>query len=210
MKVYTQDDFIVAIIARAFCDELTPENELNDATLGFFAFVKHQRTDEEKLSLVTAGADLGWNSWEGSFRFISRAEVGLDNPRGDPSMTYPVAEYGQLDPLLQNQSAATGVHVYRSNQIPQLANLVLFGDNPSGEVFYIPADDLMSGGQDGIRRILFNDGGEAKTLLELIRGKNSEQGRDQARRADLRFGSGPDGQVFLLNKRDGIVRLLVR
>ena len=164
----------------------------------------------EELSPVTSGANLGWNTWEGSFRFISRAEVGLADPRGDPTVTYPVAEYGQIDPLLQNQSAATGVHVYRANQIPQLANLLLFGDNPSGEVFYIPADDLMGGGQDGIRRILFNDEGEAKTLLQLIRGKNAEQGRDPARRADLRFGAGPDGQVLLLNKRDGVIRLLVR
>ena len=32
----------------------------------------------EEISLVTAGANLGWNDWEGSFRFISRTEVGLD------------------------------------------------------------------------------------------------------------------------------------
>ena len=28
-------------------------------------------------------------------------------------------------------------------------------------------------------------------------------------RADLRFGDGPNGQVFLLNKHDGTIRLLV-
>ena len=33
----------------------------------------------EELSLVTAGANLGWNDWEGSFGFISRAEVSLTN-----------------------------------------------------------------------------------------------------------------------------------
>ena len=26
----------------------------------------------EEVSLVTAGANLGWNNWEGSFGFISR------------------------------------------------------------------------------------------------------------------------------------------
>ena len=55
----------------------------------------------EEISLVTSGANLGWNTWEGSFRFISRSAVSLNNPRGDEALTYPVAEYGQEDPLLQ-------------------------------------------------------------------------------------------------------------
>ena len=163
----------------------------------------------EKLTLVTAGANLGWNVWEGSFRYVGRSGVSLDNQRGDPTVTYPVAEYAQRDPLLQNQSAAAGLHVYRDDAIPQLANLVLFADQPSGEIFYIQADNLPAGGQDAIRRILLNSGGEAKTLLQVIQEKNAEQGRSPATRADLRFGPGPDDQVFLLNKRDGIVRLLV-
>ncbi len=164
----------------------------------------------EKLTLVTAGANLGWNIWEGSFRFLGgRSGVSLDDQRGDPTVTYPVAEYAQRDPLLQNQSAAAGLHVYRDDAIPQLANLVLWADQPSGEIFYIQADNLPNGGQDAIRRILLNSGGEAKTLLQVIQEKNAEQGRSPASRADLRFGPGPDGQVFLLNKRDGIIRLLV-
>jgi len=163
----------------------------------------------EELSLVTAGANLGWNVWEGSYQFISRQAVGLDKPRSDPKVTYPVAEYGQLDPLLQGSSAATGVVVYRGTAIKQLANLVLWGDNPSGEIFYVNADRLPSGGQDAIRRVLLNHNGAAKTFLEVIKEKNTAQGKAVATRADLRFGSGPDNQVFLLNKRDGIVRLLV-
>jgi hypothetical protein len=85
----------------------------------------------------------------------------------------------------------------------------MFADQPSGEIFYIQADNLPNGGQDAIRRILLNSDGEAKTLLQVIQEKNAEQGRSPASRADLRFGPGPDGQVFLLNKRDGIIRLLV-
>ncbi|MBM2851243.1 MAG: yliI 5 [Anaerolineales bacterium] len=163
----------------------------------------------EELSLVTAGANLGWNKWEGSFGYISRDAVSLANRRGDPAVTYPVVEYGQLDPLLQAQSAVSGVHVYRGNAIPQLANLVLFGDFPSGEIFYIPADKLPSGGQDAVRRILLNDAGESKTLLKVIQEKNVTQGKPPVTRADLRLGAGPNGQVFLLNKHDGTIRLLV-
>ena len=120
-----------------------------------------------------------------------------------------MAEYDQVDPIIQNSSAATGVQVYRSSQIPALANLVLWGDMPSGEIFYFSADRIPDGGQEGIRRILFNDGGQAKTLLQLIQSKNAQQGRNPATRADMRLGSGPDGQVLVLNKYDGVIRLLV-
>jgi hypothetical protein len=164
----------------------------------------------EELSMVPIGGNLGWNKWEGSFGFISRQAVDLNRRRNDPTVTYPVAEYGQRDPLLQTQAAVTGVHVYRTRTIPQLANLLLFGDFPSGEIFYLQADKLPSGGQDGIRRILLTDGGsEAKTFLTVIQEKNARQGKTPATRADLRFGSGPDGQVLLLNKHDGTIRLLV-
>jgi hypothetical protein len=164
----------------------------------------------EELSMAPIGANLGWNKWEGSFGFISRQAIDLNKRRSDPTMTYPVAEYGQRDPLLQTQSAVTGVHVYRSSAIPQLTNLLLFGDFPSGEIFYLQADRLPSGGQDAIRRILLNDGsGEAKTFLKLIQEKNAKQGKTPVTRADLRFGTGPDGQVLLLNKHDGTIRLLV-
>jgi hypothetical protein len=163
----------------------------------------------EEVSIVTAGANLGWNDWEGSFGYISRTEVSLAKPRSDPTVVYPIVEYGQADPLLQSSSAVTMGSVYRRTAIKQLANLLVFGDNPSGEIFYVPADKLPGGGQDAIRRILLNDNGTAKTLLQIIVAANAKQGRQPATRADLRFGTGPDGQVFLLNKRDGIIRVLV-
>ena len=163
----------------------------------------------EEISLVTAGANLGWNDWEGSFRFLSRRAVSLVDRRGEPGLNYPVVEYGQLDPLLQRSSAATGVVVYRDDAIPQLADLLLFGDGPSGEVFYVTADELPDGGQDAMRRVLFRDGGETKTFLQSIQERNAAQGRMPATRADLRFGTGPRGQVFLLNKHDGVIRRLV-
>ena len=162
----------------------------------------------EEVSLVTRGANLGWNDWEGSYRFISRTEVGLDGPRSDPKLTYPLVEYGQVDPLLQQNAAVTMGYVYRRSEIRQLANLVLFGDNPSGEIFYFSADKLPGGGQDPIHRILFDDEGASKTLLQLIQEKNAQQGRTPATRADLRFGEGPGGRIFVLNKRDGVIRVL--
>ena len=162
----------------------------------------------EEISVVTSGANLGWNDWEGSFRFIGRQAVSLEKPRSDPKVIYPIAEWGQTDPLLQPNSAASGLVVYRGTQIPQLANLVIFTDMPSGEIFYVSADKLPGGGQDVIRRILLNSNGASKTMLEVIQEKNKAQGKSPATRSDLRLSLGPDNQVFLLNKGDGTIRVL--
>ncbi len=164
----------------------------------------------EKVSLVTNGANLGWNDWEGSFRYLDRTEVRTDDVRSDPSITYPVVEYGHYEPLVGDRVAVTGGHAYRADEIPQLQGLVLFSDFPSGEIFYFDGDDLPDGGQDGLRRVLLRDGsGESRTFLELVQQKNLEQGRVLAERTDLRFGTGPNDWVFLLNKHDGTIRRLV-
>jgi hypothetical protein len=163
----------------------------------------------EEISIATPGANLGWNDWEGSFAYVSREGVGLASQRSDAKVVFPIVEYGQPDPLLQPQSAVTVGAVYRQTAIKQLENLLVFGDIPSGEAFYINADNLPKGGQGAIRRILFNDNGVAKTLLQIIKDTNVKQGKMPATRADLRFGLGPDGQIFMLNKGDGIIRLLV-
>jgi hypothetical protein len=123
-------------------------------------------------------------------------------------MTYPVAEWDQNDALLQNQSAASGLMIYRGTELPSLANLLIFTDMPSGEIFYVSADRLPPGGQAPIRRILLNANGAAKTALQVIQEKNAAQGKKPATRADLRINEGAGGRVFLLNKGDGTIRVL--
>ena len=163
----------------------------------------------EEVDLITSGGNYGWNVWEGSFKYLGRDGVDRANSRGDSKVTFPIVEYGQLDPLLQPQSSVTMGAVYRQAAIKQLSNLLIFGDIPSGEIFHVNADNLPKGGQEPVHRVLLNDGGTPKTLLELIKASNAKQGKQPATRADLRFGVGQDGQIFLLNKGDGIVRVLV-
>jgi hypothetical protein len=164
----------------------------------------------EELNYVTGGDNLGWNVWEGSYRFVEGG-VSSENPRSDARVTYPIAEYDQTDPVLGPRVAVTGLAVYRESEIPELAGRILWGDLPSGEMFSVPADHLPYGGQSAIRRVLFRGegGGEATTLLALIRERNAAQGRSRAERADLRFYPGNEGRVYLLNKWDGVIRVLV-
>ena len=141
----------------------------------------------EEISPVTIGANLGWNKWEGSYKYVSR-QVDLTGPRSEAGMTWPIAEFDHTDPLF-TRAAITGVYVYRENEIKQLQNLLLFGDNPSGEIFYRQRRQAAAGGQDQIRRIMFDDKGTNKTLLQLIREKNAAQGKTPAARADLRLAA---------------------
>ena len=164
----------------------------------------------EELSVAPAGANLGWNKWEGSFGFISREAVSLTNRRGDSSVTYPVVEYGQLDPLLQTQSAVTGVHVYRHNADPAT------GEPRAVRRFPERRDLLYSGGQAARRVVRTRSAACCSTTAASRRRfcrsfarRTPNRARPQTSRADLRFGAGPDGQVFLLNKHDGTIRLLV-
>jgi glucose/arabinose dehydrogenase len=168
----------------------------------------------EEVTAVSAGANLGWNVWEGSFRFVSRQAVNTDSPRSDPKVIYPIVEWDQFDPVLlpSNSAASVGVIVYRSTAIPQLTGRLLFGDMPSGELFHVSADDLPKGGQDAIRRVLFVTaaGAAPRTFLQIIQDKNRAQGKAPASRADLRFDADTAGRIFLLNKADGTLRVIER
>ncbi len=163
----------------------------------------------EWVSVVTPGANMGWNEWEGSYRFISRSEVSLEAPRSDPGVNYPVVEYGRNDPLMGGRVATTGIHVFRSDYISGLRDRVLFGDFPSGEILHFDADDLPQGGTEGIRRVLLRHDGEVGTFLDLIQERTVALGREPASRTDLRFGAGPGDRFFLLNKHDGMIREVV-
>ena len=224
----------------------------------------------EEISVVSAGGNLGWGAWEGSFRVVrSRGlarrlarvwswgmhfatgadflwdngyDVGTAGMRGDPGVTYPVVEYDRYDPLFWSAGnvavtggrggrrsqepvdaagarlfdiAVTGVVVCRDCNVPQLNGKVLFGDVPTGALMYFPADGaLPGGGPESIRQVLLVEGagagaeGASKTLFELVQEKRVAQGRAYMDRVDLRFGTSASGDVFLITKRDGVIRRL--
>lgn len=179
-----------------------------DARTGYLYVADIGQNIVEEISQVTAGANLGWNRWEASFAHSAR-QIRLENQRGEPGLVYPIVEFDHRDPLLQ-RSAITGVYVYRDTAIPPLTNMLVFGDNPTGEIFVVSADALPNGGQSAIRRVLLNDRGTSKTFLQVIRERNKADGKAEAPRADLRFGVGSGGRMFILNKRDGVIRELTR
>ena len=156
----------------------------------------------EEIDLGVAGGNYGWNQQEGSFPFGGRAD--------DPSFLDPIAEYDHDDPFVlagnNGGRAVTVGSVVRGGGIPGLEGQLLAGDFPSGSVFTVDVSgDLPDGGQDPLTELLFlNEAGETKRLIDLINDEGVE-----TLRADLRFGYGSNGEVFVLNKRDGVIRQLV-
>jgi hypothetical protein len=51
-------------------------------------------------------------------------------------------------------------------------------------------------------------GAAPRTFLDIIQEKNRAQGKQPAMRADLRFDANAAGQIFLLNKADGTLRVI--
>ena len=245
-----------------------PDNFGWDALTGKLYVADIGELATEEISVVSAGSNLGWSAWEGSFRVVrSRGlarrlarvwswgmhfatgadflwdngyDVGTAGVRGDPGVTYPVVEYDRYDPLFWSTGnvpvdggrrseepvdangarlfdiAVTGVVVCRDCNVPQLNGKVLFGDLPTGALMYFPADGAPpGGGPESIRQVLLVEGagadsaeGAGKTLFELVQEKRAAQGRGASDRVDLRFGTSASGDVFLITKRDGVIRRL--
>ncbi len=160
----------------------------------------------EEIDLGVNGGNYGWNEREGSFWF--RGPKTAD-------MIDPVAEYDHTN-LVSNPPTGIGNRaitlgeVARGTGIPGLDGNLLLGDLPTGLIFYLNVDtDPLDGGQDGLAELItLDDNGDPVRLLELINQTRADRGLGSTSRADLRFSLGIDGEVYILNKRDGVVRRL--
>ena len=145
----------------------------------------------ESVNLIKPGHDYGWPIREGSF---------LLNPYGDlkriyslPAndtvykITYPVAEYDH-----DEGKAISGGFEYLGT-IPGLKGKFLFGDIPTGRLFYIDMADMKEGRFATIKEWRVTLNGEIKTLKQLC-------GND---RVDLHFGRDAKGELYMMTKADG-------
>ncbi|MEM8944660.1 MAG: PQQ-dependent sugar dehydrogenase [Planctomycetota bacterium] len=175
----------------------------------------------EEINLGVAGANYGWDTREGTYLTTGNFDVLDDLPGNHPSdtFTYPVAQYDHTNNLVNGSVAIVGGSVYRGTDVPQLTGLYFFGDfasNP-GPIFAVDVDDLvqrddfsnindLNGGHIApFAEVQLTSGGVEKTLREII---SDELGVNQ-NRTDLRFGVGPDSEIYVLNKRDGVVRRII-
>jgi hypothetical protein len=152
----------------------------------------------EEIEIGLAGANYGWSEREGTFVFDpATPNVLFPLPPDDASFgfTYPVAQYDH-----DEGAAVVGGFVYRGSLIPALQGHYLFGDGVNGRIFHVPVDELVEGSPAAFSELVLLRDGVPTTLLALL-------GNDV--RTDLRFGIDEAGEIYVLTKRDGMVRMLV-
>ena len=155
----------------------------------------------EEVDVIVNGGNYGWVAREGSFVYLNTSQVRPITASDTGNFINPIAEYDHGE----GNAAISGGFVYRGTQIPGLTGKYVFGDLQSGKIFYIDAD-LTAGGQAAIRELfLTEDGVTPLRLLQII---NLTPGVT-ATRADLRLGQDAAGNLLILNKQDGIARVLV-
>jgi glucose/arabinose dehydrogenase len=148
----------------------------------------------ESVNLVLPGRDYGWPIREGSFVLNPNEDLNkvYPLPKNDSiyNITYPVAEYDH-----DEGKAICGGFEYGGKAIPQLAGKYLFGDIPTGRLFYINMADAIEGKQAPIKEWRISIKGIQMSLARLC-------GTD---RIDLHFGKDSRGELYILTKPDGKV-----
>jgi hypothetical protein len=164
---------------------------------------------KEEINIGVNGGNFGWDLREGSV-FPAGDFI---NPVAEWEHTVELAPHpSPLPPGLSLESdAVTMGEIYRGVGIPQLDGMLMTGDNPKG-VFYmldVDSDPLDGGGEGWSELIAFEESsGQQKRLITMINEERASLGLPEANRADLRFSVNTPGEVFVLNKQDGVLRVL--
>ncbi len=147
----------------------------------------------ESVYVVEPGLDFGWPYREGAFEIkptVHMSHVFTLPEEEDPEVTYPAIQYDH-----DEGNAVCGGYVYQRDEIPGLKGKYIFGDIVKGRLFMVPEEDLENNNSAEILEFGIALKGEKTTLLDMV---GSE-------RADLRFGTDSQGNVYLFSKIDGKV-----
>jgi cytochrome c2 len=152
----------------------------------------------ESINLILPGRDYGWPIREGNFVLDEYGDMSklYTLPANDSAykITYPVAEYDH-----DEGKAISGGFEYWGEAIPQLNGKYLFGDIPTGRLFYVEMADIKQGKMALIKEWQIAINGVTKPLKELC----------GSQRVDLHFGRDAGGELYILTKADGRVYKLV-
>jgi hypothetical protein len=164
----------------------------------------------EEINVGVNGGNFGWDLREGSVF----PPAGFINPVAEWQHTVAIATHPSATPAgwALNSDAVTMGEVYRGSGVPLLDGLLMAGDNPKGVIYLldVDADPLDSGGEGWSELIPVEESsGVQKRLITMINEERAAVGLPDATRADLRFSVNTAGEVFVLNKQDGVLRQLV-
>ena len=152
----------------------------------------------ESLYKIEAGRNYGWPIREGKFVIHTDGDMNqvYPLPANDKTynITYPVATFDH-----DEAKAITGGYEYTGNLVPALKGKYLFGDIPTGRLFYLDVADLKQGQTAKIKEWKLSLDGKSETFRNLC-------GND---RIDLHFGIDAQGEMYIMTKADGKVYQII-
>jgi glucose/arabinose dehydrogenase/mono/diheme cytochrome c family protein len=153
----------------------------------------------EAIDIVAKGQNYGWPIREGRFAVHPDSNINriYPLPPDDSSfkITYPVAVFDH-----DEGKAIEGGFEYDGKDIPSLKGKYLFGDIPTGRLFYVNVEDLKQGKQAIVKEWFVSLNGKRLSLRTLC-GQN---------RVDLRFAKDDKGEIYLFTKPDGKIYRLTK
>ncbi|MBG9378614.1 PQQ-dependent sugar dehydrogenase [Panacibacter sp. DH6] len=151
----------------------------------------------ESVNMVTAGSDFGWPLREGNFVIHDTGNINkvYALPADDSAMhiTYPVIEYDH-----DEGKAISGGYAYKG-PIAALKNKFLFGDIPTGRLFFTNIFNIKQGSIAPLQEWSVAIDGKTASLQTLC-------GND---RVDLHFGTDANNDLYIMTKADGKIYRIV-
>jgi mono/diheme cytochrome c family protein len=184
-------------VREIYADGFRNPNRITWTKTGTMLATNIGQANIEAIDIILKGHDYGWPIREGQFAMHPGADMNklYPLPANDSifHITYPVAAFDH-----DEGNAIAGGFEYNGKDIPVLRGKYLFGDIPSGRLFYINLSDLKQGKLAVVKEWFVSIDGKRLSLRELC-GQN---------RVDLRFAKDDKGEMYLFTKPDGKIYLL--
>ena len=191
------------------------------------------RDNVEEVNIVSAGGNYGWSEREGTFVHLESGDlINGVAPLPDDDWTngfvYPAAQYGHVGEVgagLRGQAIAGGFVVDNGSA---LSGHYFYSNFPiTGELYHSSFDDMLGAvtslAVDQLPTALTQAvTGEASVVLDhdndpttpslprdsLLDVFDDAANYDGSGRADVRIGQGPNGEMYISSKRNGLVYIV--
>jgi glucose/arabinose dehydrogenase/mono/diheme cytochrome c family protein len=179
-------------VREIYADGFRNPNRITWTNQGLMLATNIGQANIEAIDIIQKGNHYGWPIREGSFAMHPDADI--NNLYALPSndslfhISYPVAVFDH-----DEGKAIEGGFEYTGKAIPEFKGKYVFGDIPSGRLFYVTLSDLKPGTLAPVKEWFVSLNGKRISLRSLC-------GED---RVDLRFARDEQGELYIFTKPDG-------
>ena len=154
-----------AAVREIYADGFRNPNRITWTHKGLMLATNIGQANIEAIDIILKGHHYGWPIREGKFVVHPDSDINkiYSLPPNDSSFhfTYPVAAFDH-----DEGNAIEGGFEYEGNSIPELRGKYLFGDIPSGRLFYIDLSDLNSRKPVAVKEWFVSLNGKRLTLRD--------------------------------------------